>query len=189
MYTLECSAQLMAKHPTEAYFCCTCPMTQLKNHSIEKLPMKTALKNHPSDQHCSLYIHPVLLSLIIFNVDLLCLHACDCVRAMAHTGVSEANLGVFLSTLWVPGTELRSSDLAAGALTQWRHLSGLGPSVSRRTESSLQQTNKQTNTWFTLAAIWVFAFQRQPSLSPSPLKGHKSLPSKGIPHEGCLKWD
>lgn len=120
MFTLECSAQLMAKHPTEAYFCRTCPMTQLKNHSIEKLPMKTALKNHPSEQHCSLYIHPnpVLPSLIIFNVDLLCLHACECVRAMAHMGVSEANLGVFLSTLWVPGTELRSSDLAAGALNQ-----------------------------------------------------------------------
>lgn len=64
-------------------------------NSIERLPMKTAPKNHPADQHGSLYIHPhsVLLSLIIFNyVYLLCLYACGHVHAMAHIGRSEANL-------------------------------------------------------------------------------------------------
>lgn len=160
MFILERSARLMTNHPTERYFCRTCPMTQLKKHSIEKLPMKTAFKNHPSDQHCSLYIHPNsdFLSLIIFNVYLLCLYACECVRAMAHVGGSEANLGVFLSTLWVPGTELRSSDLAAGTLTQRRHLSGLGPSVFQRTV--LFATNKQTNkhTWFHTSSHLSFPF-------------------------------
>lgn len=158
MLILERSARLMANHPTETYFCHTCPMTQLKKHSIEKLPMKTAFKNHPSDQHRSLYIHPNsdLLSLIIFNVYLLCLYACERVHAMAHVvvGGSEANLGVFLSTLWVPGTELRSSDLAAGTRTQRRHLSGLGPSVFQRTVLFATNKQKQTNTLgSTLAAI------------------------------------
>lgn len=74
------------------------------------------------------------------------MHVNMCMPWHTWGGGSEANLGVFLSTLWVPGTELRSSDLAAGTRTQRRHLSGLGPSVFQRTvlfATNKQKTNKQ----------------------------------------------
>lgn len=131
-------------------------MTQLKKHSIEKLPMKTAFKNPPSAQHRSLYIHPNsdLLSLIIFNVYLLCLYACERVRAMAHVGGGvRGQLGSV--SFHSVGSRDRTQVLT------WQQVPVPSEGISQawdllsfKEQSSLQQTNKQTNTLgSTLAAI------------------------------------
>lgn len=139
--------------------CMSCDITAV--HSIERLPMKTALRRHPTENQSSLTpMHNICFLVFLIFIYYIYTHVGMCL--LWHTcGGQRPTCGswFFSFILSVPGTELRSSD--SKCPYPMNHLSGPRPSVFQRTKSSLgEEKTKQNKPWLSSGSQLNFCLSR-----------------------------